>query len=211
SERLAAVRLLAHAAWPMARPVLTKLFTEEPEQDLRLAAVRALAAHAAPEVPALLLQTWKSQTPAVRREVTEALLRQPERIRVLLDGLAAGRIKRGDLDAARTRQLVNHRQPEIRERAHKLLQAALPADRQKVLEQYQAALTMKADPRRGRDVFQKNCATCHRVARLGVDVGPDIADTRTKTPDAPLVGILKPHQAIDNNHVNYTLTTQKGQ
>src|SRR5262249_44695947 len=31
SERLAAVRLLAHAAWPMARPVLTKLFTEEPE------------------------------------------------------------------------------------------------------------------------------------------------------------------------------------
>src|SRR5439155_336206 len=79
-----------------------------------------------------------------------------------------------------------------------------------VLAQYKAALSMKADPHRGRDVFQKNCATCHRVGGIGVDVGPDIADTRTKTPDALLVDILNPNQAIDNNYVNYVVTTKSG-
>src|SRR5207249_10391341 len=51
---------------------------------------------------------------------------------------------------------------------------------------------------------------CHRVAGIGVDVGPDIADTRTKTAEALLVDILNPNQAIDNNYVNYVVTTKGG-
>ena len=45
---------------------------------------------------------------------------------------------------------------------------------------------------------------------IGVDVGPDIADTRTKTPDALLVDILNPNQAIDSNYINYLITTKSG-
>ena len=48
----------------------------------------------------------------------------------------------------------------------------------------------RATPGRGREVFRKNCATCHRVADVGVDVGPDIADTRTKTREVLLADIL---------------------
>jgi putative membrane-bound dehydrogenase-like protein len=210
AERLGAVRLLAHAPWAVAEPALLRLVTDDAVQEVRLAAVRALAAHPRPEVAGLLLKAWPGYTPAVRREVTEALLRQPERILALFQEVEAGRVKPGDLDALRTRQLVNHRRPEIRDRARQLLQENLPAERKQVLARYQAALTLPGDPRRGQVVFQKNCATCHRIAGSGVDVGPDIADTRTKTPEALLVDILNPNQAIDSNYVNYTVTTKGG-
>ncbi|MCS6853013.1 MAG: c-type cytochrome [Gemmataceae bacterium] len=210
AERLDGIRLLAHAPWPSAQPVLIGLIADDPIQEVRLTAVRALAAHARPEVPRLLLQSWRSYTPAVRRQVIEVLLRQPERVRVLLDELEAGRLKPGDFDALRTRQLVNHPQADIRKRAQQLLRANLPADRQKVLLEYQSALSLTGDPKRGMAVFQKQCASCHRIANVGVQVGPDISDTRTKTPEMLLLDILNPNQAIDSNYVNYTVLTKSG-
>ena len=73
---------------------------EDPSQEVRLAAVRALSAQPRPEVAGRLLAGWRTYTPAVRREVTEALLRQPDRVRALLDEIEAGQLKPGDLDAA---------------------------------------------------------------------------------------------------------------
>ncbi len=209
-ERLAALRLLAHARWETAGPALTRLLDAGNPQEIRLAAVRALAAQPRAEVAPLLLKSWRAYTPALRREATEALLRDPERIKALLKAVAAGRVRPGDLDVQRTRQLLNSRVPEIRKQAEALLRGNLPADRRKVLETYRAALKLKGDPQRGREVFRKNCATCHRVGGVGVDVGPDIADTRTRTPEALLVDILNPNAAIDSNYVNYTVVTRSG-
>ncbi len=210
TERLEATRLLAHASWTTAQPVLKRLLAEEPVQEVRLAAIRALAAHVRPEVPGLLLKDWSAYSPALRREIVEAILRQPDRIKLLLDEIEAGRVKPGDLDVPRTRQLLSHGDAAIRDRARKLLQDNLPADRKEVLEKYKAALTIKGDPHRGRGVFQKHCATCHRVAGIGVDVGADIADTRTKTAEALLGDILNPNQAIDGNYINYLVQTKNG-
>jgi putative heme-binding domain-containing protein len=210
AERLGAVRLLAHAEWTTARPPLVQLMYDDPAQEIRIAAVRALAAHPHKEVPALLMKSWGSLTPAIRREVLEAMLRQPDRIAFLLDEVEGKRVKPGDIDAIRTRQLVNHGRAEIRDRARKLLQENLPADRKLTLEKYQAALKLPGNVARGKEVFQKNCATCHRVAGVGVDVGPAITDTLGKTADAILVDILLPNQAIDNNFINYTVTTRSG-
>jgi putative membrane-bound dehydrogenase-like protein len=208
--RLAAVRLLAHAPWPAAAPLLTRLVAKDPAQEVRLAAVRALAAHPNAEVPGLLLKSWTGSTPALRREVTEALLRQPDRVLLLLQQVEAGRVKPGDLDALRTRQLLTHARPDIRARAAKVLQDSLPAERKEVLRRYRAALKLKGDPGRGREVFRKNCTPCHRLAGMGTAVGPDISDTRTKTPEALLGDVLNPNQAIDSNYINYLVTTKSG-
>jgi putative heme-binding domain-containing protein len=190
---------------------LAKLVAEDGPQDVRLAAVRALSAHPRPEVAGLLLKSWPTYTPALRREVSEALLRQPERALFLLGEVEAKRVKPGDIDGPRVRQLVNHPRPDVRDKAKKLLQESLPADRKKVMEQYQAALKLRGDPKKGLEVFRKNCATCHRLAGVGVTVGPDIADTeRTKTREQLLLDILTPNAAIDANYINYEVTLKNG-
>jgi putative membrane-bound dehydrogenase-like protein len=210
ANRVEAVRLLAHASWKTAEGPLTQLLGAENTQELRLAAVRALAAQPQPEVARLLLASWTAYPPALRRESTEALMRQSSRIKVLLKEIEVGKVRPGDLDAARVRQLLNHKDPVIRGQATKLLEESQPADRKKAVAKYQAALFLDSDLPRGKIVFQKHCATCHRVAGVGVDVGPDISDSRTKTPGALLVDILNPNAAIDNNYVNYVITLKNG-
>ncbi len=211
AARLTAIRLTAHAPWAAAEPALAKLVADDGPQDLRLAAVRALSAHPSPEVPRILMKSWPSYPPALRREVSEAMLRQPDRALFLLGEIEAKRVKPGDLDAQRQRQLVNSPKAEIREKAKKLLQDSLPADRKKVLEQYAAALKVKGDPRKGQEVFKKNCATCHRLAGVGVEVGPNIADAeRTRTAEALLTDIFNPNAAIDANYISYVVALKNG-
>jgi putative membrane-bound dehydrogenase-like protein len=211
TERLTAVRLLAHAPWDIAGPVLTKLVGADGPQDLRLAAIRALSAHAKPDIPKMLMEPWRSYTPALRREVLEAMLQKPDRVAFLLDEVEAKRVKPGDIDAPRMRQLVNNANVEIRDRARKLLQDNLPADRKKVLEQYAAALKLKGDAKKGQEIFRKNCATCHRLNGIGVEVGPNIADLeRTRTAEALMTDILNPNAAIDANYINYMVTLKNG-
>ena len=52
--------------------------------------------------------------------------------------------------------------------------------------------------------------TCHRVAGIGVNVGPDVADTYNKTPAYLLTNILDPNRAVDANYFGYTLVTNQG-
>src|SRR6266536_5377702 len=59
AERVPAVRLLAHLPWEKSGPVLTRLLTHDSAQEVRLAAVRALAAHNRDEVRNLLLKSWR--------------------------------------------------------------------------------------------------------------------------------------------------------
>jgi putative membrane-bound dehydrogenase-like protein len=209
-RRLLCLRVVSHAPWPTAKESLVPLVEKEPIQELRFAALRALAGQQDEEVPALLLKLWPSASPSVRREILEAMLRQPARISVLLDEIESKRMKASELDPLRTRQLANHKNPAIRDRAKKLLADNVPADRQTVLKEYQAALKLKGDTKNGREIFKKNCATCHRVGGIGVDVGPDIADTRTKTLEALLFDIIVPNAAIDANYVNYVVSTKDG-
>src|SRR5207244_12985118 len=107
-------------------------------------------------------------------------------------------------------QVMHHNRTALRAPAAGLLKDALPAERKQVLARYRTALDLPGDVERGRVVFQKNCATCHRVAGIGVQVGPDISDTLGKTPAAVLNDILDPNAAIDSNYVNYTVTTKGG-
>ncbi len=209
ADRVEAVRLLAHGAEADTLALLARLLAEESVPEVRLAAARSIAALPSSAAAEVLLRPWKSYTPALRQEVTEALLRSHNRIAALLAEVEAGHIAPRDLDPASVRRLVG-RNDALGERARKTLAAAVPAERRQVLAAYQAALTLKGDAVRGREVFRANCTTCHQIEGVGHRVGPDISDTRTKTPAMLLQDILDPNAAIDANYVNYAVTTRSG-
>jgi putative heme-binding domain-containing protein len=207
-DRREAVALLAHAPWSSARDPLARLLADDRAPEVAVGAAQALAAHVAPEVPELLLRGFAGRAPAVRREILEAFARRPERLPRLLDEVAGGRIAPGELGAPLRRRLLDDARPEVRSRAQALLHAA--ADRDVVIARYRTALAHPGDPGRGRAVFQRICAACHRVGELGASVGPDISDTMARTPEALLTDILDPSRAIDANYVVYTVETRGG-
>ncbi|MCS7167920.1 MAG: c-type cytochrome [Gemmatales bacterium] len=210
ARRVRALEVLAQLPSPERLALMRQLAREDGEVLVRLAAVRALSAQGGKDATEALLELWPSATPAVRRELLEALLRTQERVLALLQTVEQGRIQPGELDAARLRQLLQHANPTIRERVRKVLADSTPQDRQKVYQTYRAALAKTGDVARGRTVFEKHCASCHRVANIGVNVGPDISDTRTKSPEQLLSDILLPNAAIDANYVQYIVVTRSG-
>ena len=157
-----------------------------------------------------LLAGFSQEPPAIRTAILDGVLARPERTSLLLDEFAAGRIKPAALGAAHLDRLLKHSDDKIKERAGQLAAAAVPADRQQVLADYQSVLTMHGDAQRGRHVFEKHCATCHRIGDVGVNVAPDISDSRERTAAQFLTDIIQPNRAIDANYFSYTAATTGG-
>jgi len=208
--RADSIALLQFSGFEVAGSPLLKLAFTDPEQSTRLKAIDVLATYRDPQIAGALLTKYPEQTPVLRRGILQALLRDEARTKQLLDEISAGKIAATELDPLSVQSLVKHRNEAIRSSALNVFAALIPADRKQVLDQYQSALKMNPDPRRGMAIFEKNCTACHRIGTLGVDVAPDIADSRTKTPAQLLVDILNPNQAIDNNYVSYTIITNDG-
>ncbi|MEZ6065647.1 MAG: c-type cytochrome [Planctomycetaceae bacterium] len=124
--------------------------------------------------------------------------------------MAAGTVSPRLIDANRVRQLTTSKDEQVRTLANTVFASLAPADRSKVLADYQPCLSIDADPTRGREVFKAQCITCHRIGELGVNVAPDISDSRTKTRDYLLTAILDPNRAIDNNYFSYTVVDVAG-
>ncbi len=204
------IDLLKYARSERARAVLVRIATQDPLQALRVRAAGALAAAVGDEVGPALVVSFPAQTPAVRRAILDTLVSHPSRAQLLLDALESNQIARTEIDAARENRLLQHADPAIRRRAATLLTKVLPAERKLVLEQYRSALALKSDPRAGKELFRKHCSICHHIGDVGVDVAPDISDSRVKTPEQLLTDILNPNQAIDNNYVSYSVITRDG-
>src|SRR5262249_57417059 len=95
-------------------------------------------------------------------------------------------------------------------RAAKLFAGASSADRQKVLKEHEAALSLKGDAARGKAAFAKHCAACHRLDGAGHEVGPDLTAVAHKTPAYLLGEVLDPNRNLDSRYVQYTVTTARG-
>ena len=210
-NRLAAIRLLTQGPATVAMPVLKKLLVPQNSDAIQLAAVRSLSVLDGTGVAKTLIDAWGTSSPAVRREIQEALFARANRIPDLLNALEQKSIRPQQLDAARVAQLRKLPNQKLRARAVQLLAGAIDANRQKIIDKYQPALDLRSDAATGRAVFRKVCATCHRLEDFGTEVGPDLrAAVRDKTPEQLLVSILDPSREVDRRFTNYLIETKAG-
>ncbi len=173
-------------------------------------ALSALLKRPVDQVNPALVELLPKRRGAVRRSILQAMASNVSRAPVLLGEIEAGRVPALEIDTTMEKAFYRLSDKEVVARAQKLLKREPPADRVKVLADYQQVLKMKSDPLRGKVVFEKNCATCHKVGGVGVNVAPDISDSRTKTPDFYLMNILDPNRAIDANYFSFNILDTDG-
>lgn len=209
-RRLSAIKTLRFLSGPEVVRSLLDLALSSEDIALKLAALDALATMRDESIGKAVLTAYDSQTPQLRRAMLDVLLADESRIQLLLDAIERGDLKPTEIDVTRQARLTKHRVTQIATRAGKLFASSISADRDTVLAKYRTATEIRGVALQGRAVFEKNCVTCHRVAGIGVNVGPDIADTRDKTPAYLLTNILDPNRAVDANYFGYTLITRQG-
>ena len=209
--RVKALAALAHAPWDDVAPVIERLVHSYDDPTVRASAVDLLTQFRSAEIGRLLVDQFGAMPPAVRAAAIRAMVSSPARLTLLLDEIEQGRIAPQLIDAATIRRITTTGDATLRARAKKLFASLTPEARQQVLAEYQSCLSLDADPSRGRAVFKERCSTCHRIGELGVNVAPDISDSRTKTREYLLTSILDPNRAIDNNYFAYTVVDLEGQ
>jgi putative heme-binding domain-containing protein len=216
--RADAVRLLAMRDVEPYEALLRRLLTRAEPAPVQAAAVRALAKRKGADVATTFVELWERWTPAVRDEAVRALVQEPGRIRVLLDAVAAGRIKPTEIDRALRIRLMMVDDDTERERARALFaersasgSEAVARSRKEIVERYGAATTLDGDPDRGRQVFSRVCAACHQYRGAGgAAFGPDLGEVRNHLPDALLVDILQPNQSIADRYALWNVTLTDG-
>jgi putative heme-binding domain-containing protein len=211
-ERQLALRLVAAQPERLDEDLelLTSLLEPTSPTALQLAAVERLGGVGDSRVPDLLLGPWATYSPALRREVMTRMFQRRSWLEALLDAVEEGRIDARDIDAARRQRLVAHEDEGIRQRAESLLAVDVSSDRQQVVDMYRQQMPSGGDPVRGRLLFEKRCAVCHRWQDMGHDVGPDLAALSDRSTEAMLIAVLDPNRALESRYTSYTAVTDAG-
>ena len=209
-ERIEAVRSLELSRFEDARGVVLPLIGHRQPQELQLAALATLTRFDHADVAELLIQAWSGLSPRLRASAVEALFARPERIPILLDALASGRLPSADIESARLKLLLNHKDKTIRDRAQRLLAKIDIGRRQDVVDAYRSALELNGDHDRGRATFRKVCSPCHRLEDFGQDIAPTLATFQNRGAEAILLNVLDPNREVNPQYVNYQLITTDG-
>lgn len=205
-ERISALAVLAYGPFDVAAS-LTELLTPTTPGDVQLAVVRVLAAHTDPQVSALLLKNWSSYGPSVRREALEAMLARTDRILKLFDAVETKKVALSDFTLAHVQQLQNHINAAVRTRAISLFKRS-DSDRTKVVKEYAPALDLKGDVSKGKMIFKKTCAACHKLDGVGSDVGANLlAALPNKSGEDLLIAVFDPNREVDPRYVSYSIGT----
>jgi putative heme-binding domain-containing protein len=127
----------------------------------------------------------------------------------------AGGHRRRSVSQLRTRTgtpppLAEHGDERLRTLAQTLLQRLALGRRQDVVAAYQHALTLPGDAARGKEVFKKVCAACHRLEGVGFEIGPNLATLKNRGPETILVNVLDPSREVNPQYLNYVLATTDG-
>ncbi len=209
SQRIAAIEMLTHATFEQAQPLLADALEPRWSPQVQFAAVRTLATFES-SAPTLLIASWHRLSPTIRTEAMEFFLSRPASTKALLQAISDGKIKTAELDPGWQRRLLDTTDSSIRKLAEQVLRDVQLSARHSVVESYQPVLELVGVADRGREIFQQQCATCHRLNGLGVDVGPDLATVRNQTSQQLLVQILAPNREIQANYQNYLLLLDDG-
>ena len=210
-RRQAAVALLARAPYDEMAPAIQELLGPRQPPELQLAAVKALSSSDDPRVGSLLLANFNGHTPQLQDAVIEAIFGRQNRLPKLLDAAEQGIFRPAGLDTLRRLLLLENPDPEIRRRAKQLLShTAVTKSRQEVVARYRKALESPRDAKRGKKVFDDQCAKCHRLQDQGFEVGPDLAAVNRRSDETLILDVMDPSSQITVGYNNYTVITVAG-
>lgn len=196
---------------PPAKSValLARLLTPSEPDEVQAAAAAALGNLPPQEVTPVLLEHWRGSTAKTRNVLINTFFSDQKRLPGLLEAIKKGTIQPWALGPARTRQLLQNSDPAIKKQAQAILSEP-ESNRKAVYEKYLPAIKSAGRPERGREVFEKNCAECHKVGETGYELGPDLRSVTKRYKETLLADVLMPNQAIEGGYEEYLLETTDG-
>lgn len=180
------------------------------DRRLVMAAFRAWAKRSDPNFSPWVIDHYRQAGPELREAMWGAIRSSAARVAEVVRAIDGGRLPVSMFDASQLQSLRASVGVELQGVVDRLIDQRVDRDRQKVIDRYAAAMSDTVDRQRGKEIFGRYCAPCHRVDGVGESIGPEISDTRTQSAMQLLVAILDPHRAVDPRYVQTIVRLEDG-
>jgi putative heme-binding domain-containing protein len=209
-NRVADIRLLGCFQRSVSGPMLTGLITPENSERVQMAAVGALAGYGDADIASTLLDRWKEYSPGVRIEVVRTLVSREPWTLAYLRFIQKAPAAASPLDPVQRSRLLAHKSKAVREQAEALFGRQAASPRSSVVAEYRSCLALKGDVAGGRAIYERECSICHQIGSTGYEIGPSLASSNARAPEALVMHILDPSQYIPPQYVQYVAVDRNG-
>jgi putative membrane-bound dehydrogenase-like protein len=208
--RVQAIRLLGQSPYTFldVADLLFLIVGSGETQEIQSATIDTLVKYSDSQVLPNFLARWRALSPALRAQAVAGLLRLDPRVPAVLSALENGSIQRDDVSSDLVNFLRTHRDPAIQRRAVALF-GPLPVTRTDMIARFKPALTMRADARRGTELFTARCAACHTPRPGSPPAAPELPIAGSK--DKVLGAILNPNLGVHAAYRPRAIETRAGE
>ncbi len=200
------------AARDKALPVVLRGLLEE--KELRREALRGLGVFEDARTPSAIFKIYAKLDTAGKRDALTTLASRVSFAKALMAAVARGKVKANELPADIVRQLRAHGVEEINATLDKVwgVSRSTPAAKLAEIAKYKKLLEAKVNRPdnlpRGRALYQRTCAQCHKLYGEGGEIGPDITGSNRNNLDYLLTNMLDPNAEIPNDYRTTILRTK---
>ncbi|MFL3666721.1 MAG: c-type cytochrome [Verrucomicrobiota bacterium] len=184
------------------------------EKTLRREALRGLGAFEDAKTSAAILKIYTKLDTTGKRDALTTLASRVSFAKALMAAVAQGVVKANELPADIVRHLRAHGVKDINETLDKVwgVSRSTPAAKLAEIAKYKKLLEANVNRPdnlpRGRALFQRTCAQCHKLYGEGGEIGPDITGSNRNNLDYLLTNMLDPNAEIPNDYRTTILRTK---
>ena len=176
------------------------------EKVIRREAIRGLGVVENSKTPVAILKVFDQLDTAGKHDALTTLATRVSYAKVLMVAIEKGEIKANTLPADIVQQLKAHGKRGINSKLDQLWGVSRSAPEAKLKEIARYKKLLEAKPvkpinlSRGRALYQRTCAQCHKLYGEGGEIGPDITGSNRSNLDYLLTNILDPNAEIPNDY-----------
>jgi putative heme-binding domain-containing protein len=202
TARAGAARALGTVGTPESVKVLAAVAIDpNVAPPVRDAVAQSLAEQNSPESREALLAAIHIAPEPLQRTIAVSLVATKDGAEALLaavkDGKASPRLLQ---DPSVLERLRAAGVADVDKRITDLTKGLIPADEaiRKLVEERRKTLNLaKASADRGAQVFEKNCAICHRIGEVGAVIGPQLTGVGKRGAERIIEDVLDPNRNVD--------------
>ncbi|MBS0266484.1 MAG: c-type cytochrome [Planctomycetes bacterium] len=193
--------------------VLDVLIAEQPDTVLA-AALKVLEKFTSDRITSVVLSRYTSLNGGLQSRARDLLFSRPGSAMAFLKRVEDRTIAAEQVPLEQLRRLALFKNSEIDglvRRHWGNIQPGTPEEKLADMRRFSNDLRAgTGDSTRGRGLFTKHCANCHKLRGEGTVLGPDLTSTVSGDPVSLLANIVDPSAVVKRDYINYVVVTKTG-
>jgi len=196
-----------------AVPAVLGVVTGESSPTLKTRLITALGETADPAIGAPLAASFGKLPPEAQTVAFSTLLKRADWSLALLDAVKAKTVDPTVLGPANIHRLRTHPDKSVAKRANSMMDELMPGAKAKaeVIAKLAPDVEKKGNIEVGKAMFMASCATCHKFAGAGAEVGPNLTGMGSHGAGELLAAIVDPNAEVDPSFTAWNVETNDGQ